>query len=449
MNLYIQQWNSPQLIYLLIAVMIGMIAFVYCDIWKLFRAHHIKTTLASDKTQYPIRKFILKAVCGGIIVLTVSTAFLYALPLSLPLASFLLAFLLDVALAGILLIWLHNQVKASNLLPQPTHQNIENFTSPNIIGTRFTVPALFLLISALLILAMMGPEGNERTTKLKRTPLKITLLFDLSASMTATDISPSRLDAAKNETQALLKQSLGDDVGLIFFTDTAFIQAPQTLDIDTLKSFVRQASPHDMPSQGTDINKALELALTTFDTNEDIYFRENNSMTRRVVLITDGESHTGDLNATLEKYLERKIQIDVIAVGTENGAEIFDSKQNPIQYEGKNVISTLQTQKLQDIADSTYGIFTKYRIPEHAVQTLIANWDAFRINAKPSGLVSSVYRVQLYHIFLYPAYLLTLLFFLHPILNLMLKPRRLKKVKFMAEKNKIAMLTVSREDENA
>ncbi|MBO5753858.1 MAG: VWA domain-containing protein [Proteobacteria bacterium] len=446
MNLYIQQWNSPHLIYLLIPVMLGMLAFVYQDIWKLFRAHHIKVTLAPDNTPYPVKSFIIKSVCGGLLAFILSTAFLLALPLTFPLPSFILAISLNTILVVILHAWMRHQIKKANLLPEQVHQNIENFTSPNLIGTRFTIPTVTLIIFALLILAMMGPEGNERTTRLKRTPLKITLLFDLSTSMTATDVAPSRLQAAKNETQALLKHTAGDDVGLIFFTDSAFIQSPQTLDIETLKTFIRLAEPKDMPSQGTDINKALELALTTFDPNDDIYF-QNHNMTRRVVLITDGETHTGDLNNTLEKYLERKIQIDILAIGTENGAEIFDSQQRPIQYQGKNVISKLNTQKLQDIADATNGIFTKYRIPEHAVQTLIANWDAFRINAKPSGLVSSIYRIQLYHIFLYPAYLLALFIFIHPILNLMLKPKRIRKAQNMAEKSQEAKMALSREDE--
>ena len=447
MNFYIQHWNAPYLIYLLIVVMLGMMAFVYHDLWKLLRAHHLKTTLAPDQSQYPIKSFILKAILGGIVVFTLSTVFILVVPITLPFIAFILAFLLNLTLIIALYHWLRTQAQKSNLVPEPALQNIKNFTSCHLIGTRFTIPVLLLFISSLLILAMMGPQGTERTTKLKRTPLKVTLLFDLSASMTADDVAPTRLQAAKNETIALLKQSTGDDVGLIFFTDHTIIQSPQTLDIDTLQTFIRRADPKEMPSQGTDINKALEYALNTFDINDDLYYKDH--MTRRVVLITDGESHTGDLNATLEKYLERHIPIDIIAIGTENGAEILDHKQNPIQYQGKNVVSKLQTQKLQAIADATHGIFTKYRIPEHAAHTLITNWDAFRILAKPSGLVSSIYRIQLYPFFLYPAFLLTLLGFTLPILNLMLRTRRLKKQKSVTDKQPKDQLNLRKEGENA
>lgn len=427
MSFYIQHWNYPHLIYLLIPMMLGMILFVFHFTWKLFRAHNVHTTLVSKNAPKSLKPFIFRLIVGSLIAFSLSTAFLLILPITLPFVTFLLAFTVNIALAIGLQTYLYHQMKAMQLLPEKTHKNLQQAASPKLLSKYFTTPVILLFVFALIILAMMGPEGNERTTRLKRTPLKVTVLFDLSASMNANDVSPTRLNAAKNEAQALLKQSSGDDIGLIFFTDNAFIQAPQTPDTETLQTFIRLATPEDMQSQGTDIRKALELALTTFDTSDDIYFLDNHNQTRRVVLITDGETHSGDLNATLEKYLERKIQIDVIAVGTENGAQLFDKQNQPLRFEGKDVISKLQTQTLEHIAQTTSGVFTKYRIPEHAVQTLIANWDAVRINAQPAGFISSLYREQLYRIFLYPAYGFLILFFISPFINLILTKRRLKK----------------------
>ena len=182
-----------------------------------------------------------------------------------------------------------------------------------------------------------------------------------------------------------------------------------------------------MPTHGTDLSAGLKQALRTFDERDDLYFADTGYLTRRVVLVTDGESHSGDISEILSEYQKRFVHVDVIAIGTENGAEITDKLGRPYIYRGDHVVSKLQTDILKQIAHSTNGSFVRYDIPELASQTIIANWDAVRIGTKPRGLTSSIYRVQLYYLFLYPAYALLLILLLQPLIAKFMTPRKIKR----------------------
>ncbi len=410
----IQQWNHPNLIYLLIPLMLGMLGFVYHDIWKKLRAHQV-CMLTQDQRIPELKKFAV--VCTLLAVIAVIFIFfiVLVLPQTTAFISFLFVFTLEI------IIILSFQVSVQNYfyskyIPEKVTQNIDHFTvKPNKTYYRI-LPWAFFTALALLILAVMGPEGGEKQTMLRRTPLKITVAFDLSRSMNARDLQPSRLIAAKDEIQLLLSHSSGDEVGLVLFSDTAVIQSPQTQDIQTLLTFLNMANTETLPTHGTDLNKALEMALKTFDEEDDFYYKDTNIKTRRVVLVTDGETHTGDLKTTLKHFQDRRIHIDVLAIGTENGAEIMDQSGTPLQYEHETVISRLQTETLQQIANQTDGSFVKCTTPEMAANNLINLWDAIRIDTKPKGFISSLYRVQLYRIFLYPAYTIFILLLIYPML---------------------------------
>ena len=414
--MFIQQWNHPQFIYLLIFLMIAALCFLYAYFWKRLRALTMNHQLSTNATKLTAGKakthfFVLSAAS-----LAASSLLVFLLPLSAPLASFTIVIGIDLLLC----IWLKKHLE--RLLREIEKEletekaNIHAFSRRAETGSPYIRPMIYLLMMVLMILAIMGPEGAEKTTKLRRTPLTETILFDLSRSMDACDIAPSRLVAARDEVNEILVQSTGDEIGLVYFTDTAVIQSPQTLDVKSVQSFLNRAKTSDLPVHGTDLTKGLETALRTFNDDNDNAYIENDHGTRRVVLVTDGETHTGDIDALIQKYVDRHIHVDVIAIGTEKGAEVPDEKGIPIKYDGKPVISQLQGDLLKSIAERTDGIFVKYTTPVESSKVLIHQWDTLRISSKPRGFVSSLYRTQLYPYFLYPAYILLILFFLHPIL---------------------------------
>ncbi len=418
----IQQWNRPEFMYLLIILMIGMIFRVYSYIWNRCRAIIVETTLNPNAEKPNFLPYMVRAILYGVLAFAVSTAFLLLMPQKSPLTEFCFCFLLDVGFCFGLYGYLHVQMGRYHLFKPEVDKNVQEFSNRQFLSRE--VPRALIMVFSLgfMILAAMGPEGAEKTTKLRRTPLNVTILFDLSRSMDAQDYSPSRLRVAKDEMVKLLEQGEGDEIGLVFFSDTAIVQAPQTYDMKSLQNFIEHASTDTMPTHGTDLIKALETALRMFDENRDDEYLDSGHAKRRVVLVTDGESHSGDYFSILERYVKRGIHIDVIAIGSENGAEIPLEAGKMLMYGNVPVISRLDSSKLEKIAKMTDGTFVRYTVPELAAQTIISNWDLVRISSSSQGVVSSLYRTQLYSYFLYPAYILLILFFFHSILLWLLKP---------------------------
>ena len=424
---FIQQWNHPEFIYLLIPLMISMLTYVYSLVWKQFRSVAIEQTFDIQDGKQNIRKFYIYSAGAGVVALTLSIACLVVFPQQPSLISFLIYFICDLGLIWAVIVYIRAIQRTLGLVRSVTVNNVRKFSRQSEFHIKNVRSIIAFLIGALLILALMGPEGGEKTTRLRRTPLNITVLLDLSRSMGTQDLLPSRLIAAKDEVRTILKQCGGDEVGLVYFTDTAIVQAPQTLDISLIQNHLEHAGISSMPTHGTDLSAGLKQALRTFDERDDLYFEDTGYLTRRVVLITDGESHSGDISEILSEYRKRFVHVDVIAIGTENGAEITDKLGRPYIYNNEHVVSKLQTGILKQIAHSTNGTFVQYDIPELAAQTIIANWDAIRIGTKPRGLTSSVYRVQLYYLFLYPAYALLLILLLQPLIARFLTPRKIKR----------------------
>ena len=427
----IQQWNHPQYIYLLIPMVLCALTYTYHLLWKRLRLLEMTRLLKKDAPRVSLIPFMIRAVLVFITVLAISTAVLILLPKTLVLVSFILAFAVDIVLIFLAQKYLLSLTVSMEIVDKQVLENFELMRRAKKKVSRTSVirPIMLLLTMALLILAIMGPEGSEKTTRLRRTPLYVTIALDMSKSMDATDQPPSRREAAIDELNLLLDQSGGDEIGLVFFTTSAVIQAPQTLDSSAIKAFLRTAGTMPLPYRGTDLNEALRTTLRTFNEADDLYYADTQYETRRVVLVTDGETHTGDLQATLDLYNQKNIHIDILAMGTEEGAILVDDSGKPMQYQNQTVVSHSDFALLREIAEKTDGYFAQYTAPEFAAHAIIANWDSVRVNAKPSGFTSSIYRVQLYPYFLYPAYLLIILLLLHPVFLRIIAPFRRKRRK--------------------
>ena len=423
MNL-IQEWSHPAFIYLLIPVMAGMLLYVRRQVWKYLRTYEIESTLSKEALP-PLRPFIIHSICAEIAAFVISTVVTILIVKTIPLLTFALMMVFDMILVLGVYFYEEYLIRRYGYVSQQIVNNLTLLRGNSGIRFHSARPLIFVLMLCMLILAMMGPEGPERNTHLRRIPVHSTILFDLSRSMNATDIKPSRLSAAKDEAISLLRKSSGDEIGLIYFTDTTVVQSPQTYDVESLGTFLAQADPAIMPGHGTDLNKALRAALHTFDANDDMFYLESGLDLRRVVLITDGETHTGDLDATLAVYQSRRIHIDVIAFGTQQGSRIKDDQGNDLTYESQPVVSKLQKETLTHIAEQTGGIYTEFTVPEHAADSLIAKWDGARIDVNPGhAMMTSSYRIPLYPYFLHPAYFLLCMFLCHPLMIALIKKRR-------------------------
>ncbi len=216
---------------------------------------------------------------------------------------------------------------------------------------------LQLAAVALGLVALARPQLGERQAELVRTGRDLLLVLDLSRSMTVTDVAPSRLAAAKAAAWETVSLSPGDRVGLIVFGGSAFLQLPLTSDHAALKLFLDAASPDDLGDPATDIGTALATAGKVFEHEGDRGYRA-------VLLVSDGESGEGDLEAATKSLRGEGTPVFALGVGTTGGAPVpADSSEAPEKFHrdhiGRIAISKLEEQDLRTVAKLTGGTYAR------------------------------------------------------------------------------------------
>lgn len=216
---------------------------------------------------------------------------------------------------------------------------------------------LLLAVAALglLILAMARPGGNPTWVEQEKTQkgLDIMLLLDLSSSMKATDIAPTRLQAAKSALKSFIDRMETDRIGLVVFAGSVSLQSPMTLDYRTAKMMIDIVGTDFLPVDGTAIGEALQFALEKIEAEA----RKSAVM----ILLTDGENTKGRPPVeVLTTIREAGTRVYAVGLGTPEGAKIpdgADEKGNPKfkTYLGEPVVTKLDTQLLERIAQETGG----------------------------------------------------------------------------------------------
>jgi Ca-activated chloride channel family protein len=208
---------------------------------------------------------------------------------------------------------------------------------------------------ALLTIAVAGPRAGSREVTMKRRGIDIMIAIDVSNSMLARDIPPSRLAKAKREVSAFLERLEGDRVGVVAFAGDAYLQCPLTLDYGAARMFLDVIDPGSVTRQGTNLGAAIRTAMASHPEEEDKY--------KAIVLVTDGEDLSGDGLAAAEEAGKRGIRIDTIGVGSESGEPIplVDESGTPGGYKkdssGEVVMTRLDAESLERIALAAGGQF--------------------------------------------------------------------------------------------
>jgi Ca-activated chloride channel family protein len=216
---------------------------------------------------------------------------------------------------------------------------------------RFKQIALITVI-ALLVVAWMDPRTPDITPiPGKSRGVDMMLVLDLSKSMLATDEAPSRLDRAKLFIQQLLDRFPGERVGLVVFAGHAYLQMPSTTDHAAARLFLASAQPDLIPTQGTVISEALQLASSSFPQQQ----RKN----RTVVLISDGEDHDSDAESAAAQLAREGMIVHAIAVGSANGTTLMDpvSGLPKKDTEGNPVFTKMNPDALRAVAEAGTGKF--------------------------------------------------------------------------------------------
>lgn len=237
-------------------------------------------------------------------------------------------------------------------------------------SSKFLLKALLPLIAmAFLTLALVNYRKADDSEKIKLNGTDLIIALDVSNSMLAKDVQPSRLEKAKLFIGKLIDQLNGNRVGLVVFAGNAYPQMPLTTDASAAKLFLGSISPDLVPTQGTNISEALKLADRMLNTQEKKY--------KSVLLISDGEDHDEDADATAKQLKEHGVVINTIGIGSPDGAQLYDPSTNDVKRdaEGNIVISKLNEKALQDLASITGGKYQLLGETETAVKNILAQLD--------------------------------------------------------------------------
>lgn len=224
---------------------------------------------------------------------------------------------------------------------------------------------ILMFALALLIVAVARPQYGQKEKSVKRQGCEVMVALDISNSMLAEDVSPNRLDRAKQMLSKMMDGMVDDKVGLIVFAGEAFTQLPITCDYVSAKMFLNTISPSLIATQGTAIGAALQRAIVSFGEQES-------DAGRAIILITDGENHEDDAIAAANKARELGIKVLVVGIGKPEGSPIPKPGTNDYfkDRSGQVVVSRLNEEMCQQIAQAGQGIYVRCDNTNTALRSL-------------------------------------------------------------------------------
>ena len=204
----------------------------------------------------------------------------------------------------------------------------------------------------LMIIALLGPSFGSSKKEIKVIGKDIMIAIDLSESMNANDIQPSRLEKIKFELKKIIDEFNSDRIGIIMFSNEAYIQCPLTYDKNALNLFIETLNTGLVPNSGTDFGPPLDLSLDKLLADKI----QENDKSKIIILISDGEDFGENTYEIVDKIKESSIKLFTIGIGTAQGTRI--KLRNGVfkkDKDGKEVITKLNSTSLKKIANETKG----------------------------------------------------------------------------------------------
>lgn len=234
---------------------------------------------------------------------------------------------------------------------------------PAIIGKLFWRSLYF----ALFIVALLGPSFGESSKEIQSVGKDIMIAIDLSQSMDANDVQPTRLEKVKFELKNVANAFSADRIGLIIFSSEAFIQSPLTYDQSALSLFIETLNTNLVPKTGTDFGPPLEMALSKLrNENSGV-----NQTSKVIILISDGEDFGDETDDVASQIENEGIRLFTIGVGSENGSTISTPNGLKRDKNGEIVVSKLNSSALQRLAVNTGGKYFEINETNNDISRLI------------------------------------------------------------------------------
>lgn len=238
-------------------------------------------------------------------------------------------------------------------------QKLKEFGDPELLKSQMADTSKYrpsvkfwLLQAALALLVIMfaRPQMGSKISNEKRRGIETIIALDISNSMLAEDVVPSRLAKSKLMVENLVDNFTNDKIGLVVFAGEAFVQLPITSDYVSAKMFLQNADPSLITTQGTDIAQAIRLSMNSF-TQQD-------KVGRTIILITDGEDHEGEALEAAEEARKKGINVFILGVGETKGAPIPTPDGGYLKDDkGQTVMTALNEKMCQELAKAGEGTY--------------------------------------------------------------------------------------------
>ena len=238
-------------------------------------------------------------------------------------------------------------------------KRVKRFGDPELVGqmmedvSKYRPKVKFWLLTAaltLIIIMLARPQMGTRISRDKRQGIEAIICMDISNSMLATDVVPSRLAKSKLLVENMVDKFVNDKVGLIVYAGDAFVQLPITSDYVSAKMFMHSINPSLIASQGTDIAAAINLAMLSFTPDE--------KAGKAIIVITDGEDHEGYALEAAKAAKDKGVKVFMLGVGSANGAPIKMRDGSYLKDNtGETVITRLNEEMCKQIAEAGSGTY--------------------------------------------------------------------------------------------
>jgi Ca-activated chloride channel family protein len=236
----------------------------------------------------------------------------------------------------------------------------------------------------LFIVALLGPSFGDTSREVKAIGKDIMVCVDLSESMNANDIQPTRLEKVKFELKNLVDAFNSDRIGLIIFSSESFMQCPLTYDQGALNLFIETLGTNLVPNAGTDFGPPIEMALEKLSSEESTSTQQKSKV---IILISDGEDFGENTLNHVSKLEENGIKLFTLGVGTETGSRIKTNYGFKTDKNGREVFTKLNAADLKTLAIKTGGKYFEIDNEINDIERLINSINGIEGELKDSRVI--------------------------------------------------------------
>ncbi|WP_205503963.1 VWA domain-containing protein [Rufibacter psychrotolerans] len=262
--------------------------------------------------------------------------------------------------------------------------------SANTLWVKAIIRTVYL---GLLVIALLGPSFGAMTKEIRTNGKDVFLAVDLSSSMKAVDVPPSRLEKVKLELQDFIRNTNADRVGLIGFSSEAFVLSPLTYDQSALELFVQSLSTRLAPPEAAQLKPVLELAHQKFTDSRTGREEERSKI---LVIFSDGETFGENLQTSIAQLQNQGVRVFCVGVGTYPGGKIPEGRSYKKDPAGQTVLTKLEPAALKTIAQRTEGDYYEINQNTSEMPRLLSAVNAVKSELRQTKVVEVAANKYLY-----------------------------------------------------